>query len=113
MDEKVNADVARKFEELARRFGLMTRTMTARFTGGGGGYQVEICPVWSNPSAFGGLNVVITFHNDDQFGPRYSGRAGAQVPADKVEAYVELAASDPDMHPVDLNARALGPAWRG
>lgn len=108
MDSAANDQATTLLGQLAEQHGMMARSVTAQFTGGGEGYSVEVCPAGSNPHAFGGMDCVVTFYNDDKFGPRYIGRAGRSVPADKVAAYVAAVAAQPDIHPQDLHYKLFG-----
>lgn len=102
MDEKVNTQVARLLNDLADRFDMATRVVTARFTGGGEGYSIALRTNGATDPK------VITFYNDDEFGPRYIGKAGARVPAHKVIPYAAAIAADPGAHPSMLNHTVLG-----
>lgn len=104
MDSATNAQVARLFHDLAERFALATRPMTARFTDGSEGYSISLIQHQGTPNS----QSVIAFYNDDKFGPRYIGKAGARVPAHKVIPYVIAASEQPDLHPSALNSSVLG-----
>jgi hypothetical protein len=105
MDEQTNQQAQKLLGDLAERHGFETRVLRATFTGGGEGFSVKLV---NQNGRYHGAEQVISFHNDDKFGPRWTGLAGRTVPAHKVIPYVNTYAENPARHPQDLNGAVLG-----
>lgn len=107
VDTNTNLQALHLLNDLAGRFSMETRVMTAAFTDGGEGYSVtlRLTPGTVSPAYD---SKVISFYNDDEFGPRYIGKAGHRVPGHKVIPYVTAVAENPKIHPSSLSYNVLG-----
>lgn len=101
MDESGNQRALNLANAFSRRYGYQVREMRTRFTGGGEGYSIQIRQ--TDPVAARYNPVVITFNNDDKYGPRWHGLAGRCVPGRLVIPYVREFAKDPSAHPGMIN----------
>lgn len=106
MDAGSNNRATALANAIARTHGWTVEPRTALFDDGTEGYSFHLRRPTGIPWRQG--ETVVTFHNDDRYGPRWSGLAGARIPGHKVIPYVQAYAEDPDVHPGVLNGRVLG-----
>lgn len=101
MDESGNERALNLANALARRYGWEVRPMRARFTGGGEGFSLVIYV--TDPAAKRYNTRVMSFNNDDKYGPRWTGLAGRRVPPRLVIPYAREFAKDETAHPGMVN----------
>ena len=106
MDTDAIERATRFLNNLAAKHNLAVTRTNATFDDGTQGVQITLMNP-GNPDAYGGT-AMISYYNDDEFGARYIGKAGARVPGHRVYAYVAALVENPRRHPSDLNLAVLG-----
>jgi hypothetical protein len=101
MDESGNERALRLANALAARYGWEVRPMRARFTSGGEGFSLVIYV--TDPVAQRYNSRVMSFYNDDKYGPRWTGLAGRRIPGRLVIPYAREFAKDETAHPGMVN----------
>lgn len=101
MDEDGNQRALNLANSFARRYGWEVRPMRAQFTGGGEGFSIAIYPSDEKVKRYNPR--FMSFNNDDQFGPRWTGLAGRRIPPRLVIPYAQEIAKDPGAHSGMIN----------
>lgn len=96
MDESGNERALNLANAFARRYGWEVRPMRARFTSGGEGFSITIHT--TDPVAQRYNPRVMSFYNDDTYGPRWTGLAGRRIPPRLVIPYAQEFAKDESAH---------------
>jgi len=96
MDESGNERALNLANALARRYGWEVRPMRARFADGTEGFSLTISP--TDPVVCIRNPRVMSFYNDDTYGPRWTGLAGRRIPGRLVIPYAREFAKDPLAH---------------